>query len=145
MCGPRNTTCSVSWPFLWAGHPPELPLRRAAGSCCVSSPCCGLAVQSLLSQWGHILSSSSHPGDPAPSPWACGDGAELCWTSPVLLAPGLCRCRQWDWQARSRGMDSPQCPVEMAEFPKVGQVNSLTRADLLVTMDIAQLYTNNPP
>lgn len=144
MCGPRNTTCSVSWPFFWAGHPPELPLRRAAGSCCVSSPCCGLAVQSLLSQWGHIL-SSSHPGDPAPSPWACGDGAELCWTSPVPLAPGLCRCRQWDWRAGSRGMDSPHCPVEMAEFPKVGQVNSLTRADLLVTMDIAQLYTNNPP
>lgn len=74
-----------------------------------------------------------------------GDGAELCWTSPIPLAAGLCCCWQWDWQASSRGMDSPHCPVEMAEFPKVGQVNFLTCADLLVTMDIAQLYTNNLP
>lgn len=64
---------------------------------------------------------------------------------PSLGAPGLCCCRQWDWRAGSRGKESPRCPVEMAEFPKVGQVNFLTRADLLVTMDIAQLYTNNPP
>lgn len=61
------------------------------------------------------------------------------------LAPGLCHCWHWDWRAGSPGMDGPQCPVEMAEFPEVGQVNFLTRADLLVTMDIAQLYTNNPP
>lgn len=74
-----------------------------------------------------------------------GDGAELCWTSPIPLAAGLCCCWQWDWQASSQGMDSPHCPVEMAEFPKVGQVNFLTCADLLVTMDIAQLYTNNLP
>lgn len=63
----------------------------------------------------------------------------------MLLAPRLCHCWQWDWQAGSRGMDSPHCPVEMAEFPKVGQGNFLTHTDLLVTMDIAQLYTNNLP
>lgn len=67
----------------------------------------------------------------------------------MLLAPGLCCCWQWDWQAGSQGMDSPHCPVEMTEFPKVGQVKFffffLTRADLPVTMDIAQLYTNNLP
>lgn len=46
---------------------------------------------------------------------------------------------------RSREKESPHYPVETAEFPKVGQVNFLTHTDLLVTMDIAQLYTNNPP
>lgn len=55
----------------------------------------------------------------------------------LLLAVGLV--------GLSLGKEGPHCPIEMAEFPKVGQVNFLRRADLLVTMDIAQLYTNNPP
>lgn len=76
-----------------------------------------------------------------------GEDISPCTNLPVpsLGALGLCCCRQWDWRAMSLGKESPHCPVEMAELPKVGQVNLLRRADLLVTMDIAQLYTNNPP
>lgn len=43
------------------------------------------------------------------------------------------------------GAHLSHCPVEVVGFPKVGQVNFLMRADLLVTMVIAQLYTNKPP
>lgn len=167
-CGPKNTTHRAPWPFFWA--PPGFPPRPVTGSCRTSSPSHDLAIRSLSSHGATILTALKGAGTLHPSEWQGsrpGDGAEPGRAHPPLLAGGvppegtsalipnlpvpspgalgLCQCRQWDWWARSRGKESLHCPVEMAEFPKVGQVNFLTRADLLVTMDIAQLYTNNPP
>lgn len=103
-CGPKNTTHRVPWPLFWAGHPPGVPLRPATVSCCISSPCCDMEIQSLSSQQADhpdgpakelapwtlhwIKCCGSRPRDPAPSPWAWGDGAELSWACLPPLAGG---------------------------------------------------------
>lgn len=61
-----------------------------------------------------------------------------CAVCPLLVPT-------WAQPLPPPGAHLSHCPVEVVGFPKVGQVNFLMRADLLVTMDIAQLYTNKPP
>lgn len=69
---------------------------------------------------------------------------KLLHVSGCSLSP-LCCLSQRGHSLSHRQAHLSHCPVEVVGFPKVGQVNFSMRADLLVTMDIAQLHTNNPP
>lgn len=114
MRDPKNTTRRTPWPFFCASSPRgALPRPAASPRCAVTrwargdgAELCRASLMSLSGGCpaGEDISPCTNPAHPIPG-----------ITGALLLpAVGL---------AGSGGKESACCPVELAEFPKVGQVN----------------------